>query len=128
MAHVLSPGVRAVEHFVEKPDLARATAMLAEGGYCWNAGIFLFRADMYLDQLREHAPAILAAAGKPCARRNDRRAVSCPIPPPSRMHRRNRSTMPSWSKPKRSPARRCGAAGPTSAVGTCCTRSAPATR
>jgi len=64
MAHVLSPGVRAVEHFVEKPDLARATAMLAEGGYCWNAGIFLFRADMYLDQLREHAPAILAAAGE----------------------------------------------------------------
>ena len=64
MAHSLSPGVCAVEHFVEKPDLASATAMLAEGGYCWNAGIFLFRADIYLEQLRVYAPAILTATQK----------------------------------------------------------------
>lgn len=29
--------------FIEKPDLARAQGFLAEGGYYWNSGIFLFR-------------------------------------------------------------------------------------
>ena len=27
--------------FVEKPDAARAEKFLAEGGYCWNSGMFL---------------------------------------------------------------------------------------
>lgn len=54
-------GVYAVENFVEKPDIDRATAMLAEGGYAWNAGIFAFRADAYLDALAQLAPDILRA-------------------------------------------------------------------
>ncbi|MGI9509082.1 MAG: sugar phosphate nucleotidyltransferase, partial [Geminicoccaceae bacterium] len=37
--------VRRVERFVEKPALETAKAMLAEGGYLWNSGMFLFRAD-----------------------------------------------------------------------------------
>tara|TARA_R110000782_G_scaffold78293_3_gene155874 strand:- start:61152 stop:62216 length:1065 start_codon:yes stop_codon:yes gene_type:complete len=51
-----------VERFVEKPDAATAQAYLDEGNYSWNAGIFLFRADAYLEALASHAPEILAAA------------------------------------------------------------------
>lgn len=58
----LADGVFAVERFVEKPDAATARAYLADGRYVWNAGIFLFRADRYLEELAEHAPAMLTAA------------------------------------------------------------------
>ena len=50
-----------VERFVEKPDLPTAEAMLAEGGYLWNSGMFLFRADRIIEELGEHEPAILEA-------------------------------------------------------------------
>lgn len=40
-----------VDQFVEKPDLDTAKQYLAEGSYLWNSGMFLFRADAYLDQL-----------------------------------------------------------------------------
>jgi len=50
-----------VERFVEKPDLETAKAMLAEGGYLWNSGMFLFRADRIIEELGTHEPAILAA-------------------------------------------------------------------
>ena len=36
--------------------------MLASGHHLWNAGIFLFRADHFLAELGQHAPAMLAAA------------------------------------------------------------------
>jgi mannose-1-phosphate guanylyltransferase/mannose-1-phosphate guanylyltransferase/mannose-6-phosphate isomerase len=58
----LAAGVNKVASFVEKPDAARAAAMLAEGGYAWNAGIFLFRAGTFLEALAEFQPAMLAAA------------------------------------------------------------------
>jgi mannose-1-phosphate guanylyltransferase / mannose-6-phosphate isomerase len=48
-----------VERFVEKPELAEAEAMLAKGGYLWNSGMFLFRADRILGELGAHAAAIL---------------------------------------------------------------------
>src|SRR3546814_11155428 len=56
MAETLCGGVQRVEHFVEKPDTETARAMLAEGGYAWNAGIFMFRADAYLRELQIHRP------------------------------------------------------------------------
>lgn len=65
---VLADGVFAVDRFVEKPDSATAKAYLAEGGYDWNGGIFLMRADVLLDGLAQHAPAILAAARGAVAR------------------------------------------------------------
>ena len=52
----------AAVRFVEKPNRDNAEEMLAAGGYHWNAGIFLFRADSYLDALRAHSPATLEAA------------------------------------------------------------------
>jgi mannose-1-phosphate guanylyltransferase len=57
-----APGAYRVDRFVEKPDTATAEAMLAQGGYVWNGGIFLFRADAYLRALAEFAPAMLDAA------------------------------------------------------------------
>lgn len=56
----LANGVHKVERFVEKPPLADAQRMIREGGYAWNGGIFLFRADAYLAALDEHAPEMLA--------------------------------------------------------------------
>ena len=53
---------RPIEQFIEKPDLPRAEAFLREGGYFWNSGMFLFRADRYLAELNSHAPGIAAAA------------------------------------------------------------------
>ncbi|GAB2496140.1 mannose-1-phosphate guanylyltransferase/mannose-6-phosphate isomerase [Arenimonas alkanexedens] len=55
-------GVRGVERFVEKPDLATAQAYVASGDYFWNSGMFLFRASRYLEELAAFAPEILAAA------------------------------------------------------------------
>ena len=50
-----------VAQFVEKPDLARATAFLAEGIYSWNGGIFAFRVSDFLAELAAHRPAIADA-------------------------------------------------------------------
>ncbi len=58
----LSTGVYALERFVEKPDATTAARYLAEGGYYWNSGMFLFRADTYLAQLETLAPDIAASA------------------------------------------------------------------
>lgn len=56
-----------VERFVEKPDRDTAEQYLADGGYAWNSGMFLFRAQRYLDELVAHAPSILEATRKACA-------------------------------------------------------------
>lgn len=47
--------------FVEKPNRATAESYLGEGGWLWNAGMFLMRADAFLEALRAHAPEIAAA-------------------------------------------------------------------
>ncbi|MFN7695594.1 MAG: mannose-1-phosphate guanylyltransferase/mannose-6-phosphate isomerase [Burkholderiales bacterium] len=50
-----------VQAFVEKPDLATAERYLADGGYSWNAGLFVMRASSWLKALAEFRPDILAA-------------------------------------------------------------------
>jgi mannose-1-phosphate guanylyltransferase len=57
--------------FIEKPDQARAAAFLAEGGYCWNGGIFAFRVRDYLDELETHRPKLAAAVYKAVAAGHD---------------------------------------------------------
>ena len=57
-------GVRDVAHFVEKPPLEKAQSMLAEGGYYWNAGIFLASARTWREELAAFVPAILEAASE----------------------------------------------------------------
>lgn len=51
-----------VARFVEKPDLERAKAFLADGGYAWNGGIFAFRVGTFLAELAQHRPQIAALA------------------------------------------------------------------
>jgi mannose-1-phosphate guanylyltransferase len=56
-----------VERFVEKPDLVTAARYLADGDYLWNSGIFVFRADVILDEIGKAMPVLgeqLAAIGK----------------------------------------------------------------
>ena len=57
----LGEGAFRVEQFVEKPDADTARGYLADGRYDWNAGIFLFQASRYLDELDNRSPAILSA-------------------------------------------------------------------
>ncbi len=54
-------GAQRVARFVEKPSLATAQAYLAEGGYYWNAGLFVLRASTWLKALGQFRPDILAA-------------------------------------------------------------------
>ncbi|MDN5727024.1 MAG: mannose-1-phosphate guanylyltransferase, partial [Propionibacteriales bacterium] len=42
--------------FAEKPDLATAKAYLASGDHWWNAGMFVWRTSVLLDQLRQLVP------------------------------------------------------------------------
>lgn len=58
----LADGVYAVARFAEKPSRETAAAYLAEGGYDWNGGIFLFSPEVMLGELRAHRPDILEAA------------------------------------------------------------------
>src|SRR5262249_3260645 len=50
------------QRFVEKPDATTAARYLEDGGYFWNSGMFVFRADVMIEDMRVHAPEVLAAA------------------------------------------------------------------
>lgn len=54
-------GCYQVDRFVEKPDRATAEQFLRDGGYDWNSGMFLFRAERYLAELARLRPEIAAA-------------------------------------------------------------------
>lgn len=53
-----------VERFVEKPDETTARKYLAEGGYFWNAGIFIFKAATLWQELQLHAPELYQVTEK----------------------------------------------------------------
>jgi len=63
----LATGLYDLAEFVEKPDIATAESYLAAGTYFWNSGMFLFRADRYLDELALHQPEMLAACERAMA-------------------------------------------------------------
>jgi mannose-1-phosphate guanylyltransferase/mannose-6-phosphate isomerase len=54
-------GVAPVRTFVEKPDAGAAAKMVASGRYLWNAGVFMFGAKTWLEELATHCPEIVAA-------------------------------------------------------------------
>ena len=47
-----------VERFVEKPDAATAQAYLDEGGYLWNAGIFVWRVYAFRQAVQRYQPQL----------------------------------------------------------------------
>jgi mannose-1-phosphate guanylyltransferase/mannose-6-phosphate isomerase len=57
----LDEGVFEVARFVEKPAREIAEDYLRQGGYAWNAGIFLFDPDVMLGEMATFRPDILAA-------------------------------------------------------------------
>ena len=57
-----------VDRFVEKPDSTTAQSFVDAGNYLWNSGMFLFRADSYLKELQEYAPAIASASAEAVAK------------------------------------------------------------
>lgn len=50
-----------VAEFVEKPDLATAEAYIESGGYYWNSGMFLFKASVFLQELKQFQPEMLTS-------------------------------------------------------------------
>jgi len=50
-----------VECFVEKPDAATAQAYVEQGGYYWNAGMFVLKASVWLKSLENCRPDIMNA-------------------------------------------------------------------
>ncbi len=50
-----------VAKFIEKPDLDTAHILMQDPKYSWNSGMFLFRAQTYLDELNLVQPKIVAA-------------------------------------------------------------------
>lgn len=64
----LGNGVFAIDAFKEKPDAQIAARYLADGGYSWNSGMFLFAPEVLLsefgahDAIRESAVASLGSA------------------------------------------------------------------
>jgi mannose-1-phosphate guanylyltransferase/mannose-6-phosphate isomerase len=62
--HSLGTGEQsfAVARFVEKPDVDTARQFLASGHFFWNSGMFVFKAEVYLNELQRHRPDIYQAA------------------------------------------------------------------
>ena len=50
-----------VKAFYEKPDYERAVKFLKDQNFYWNSGMFVFKAGVFLDQMKIFAPEILEA-------------------------------------------------------------------
>ena len=57
-----------LSRFVEKPALDRAREMAASGQHLWNAGIFLFRADVMSDAFNRLAPSLVGPVSRAVAK------------------------------------------------------------
>ena len=56
VSEVSKGSIVAVEAFKEKPNLETAKAYLAEGGYFWNAGIFVWNVKMVVNTIKRLVP------------------------------------------------------------------------
>ena len=53
-----------VDSFEEKPNITKAKSFVRSGDYLWNSGMFMFRASVFLKELKRFAPDILNACEK----------------------------------------------------------------
>ncbi len=51
-----------VAHFYEKPDLPTAQNFISSKRFFWNAGIFCFKINQFLDEIKIHSPDVLMHA------------------------------------------------------------------
>lgn len=59
--------VQRVARFVEKPSYEGAAQYLIDGRHLWNSGMFCFRVGTVLDELSQHAPALLLGVSETLA-------------------------------------------------------------
>ncbi len=52
-------GASGIDSFVEKPDLETAKKYVDSGMYCWNSGMFMFKASVIIRELEKHAADLL---------------------------------------------------------------------
>ncbi len=52
-----------IESFVEKPNFEAAKEFLSKKAYLWNSGMFIFRADLFMEEMSLHAKKITKFAG-----------------------------------------------------------------
>ncbi len=76
-----------VDAFIEKPPLEKAEAMLAEGGYYWNSGLFFVKPSVYLQELEYFSPDLAATVSTAWHKRH----TECY---PSHKHHGNMCIMP----------------------------------
>lgn len=50
--------LRKVKTFTEKPNLEMAKVFLSSGEFAWNSGMFLWRADVIVNQFNQHLPEV----------------------------------------------------------------------
>lgn len=58
LAHREGLGAHVVQQFVEKPKRHVAEEYLRAGNYVWNSGIFVWRVDRILEEIRRHVPVV----------------------------------------------------------------------
>lgn len=51
-----------IKNFKEKPNKENAQKMLDQGGFLWNSGMFVFKASVFLEELKKTAPEIIEHA------------------------------------------------------------------
>ncbi len=76
--------VMLVQRFVEKPNAATAQQYLAEGGYYWNAGMFVLKASVWLKALEQFRPDILHTTTLAWAQRSTDASPATPFVRPGK--------------------------------------------
>ncbi|MGE0733822.1 MAG: mannose-1-phosphate guanylyltransferase/mannose-6-phosphate isomerase [Alphaproteobacteria bacterium] len=66
--HASVPGCWQVAQFIEKPDTARAQALIDDGEVAWNSGMFAFGAATILAELKRLQPEIARATARSVAK------------------------------------------------------------
>ena len=49
---------RRVKRFIEKPDEKKAEVFLKQGNYYWNSGMFIWRVDRIIDEIKDQMPVL----------------------------------------------------------------------
>ena len=76
--YIESADAEDVKAFHEKPDSTTAQKYFEAGNYYWNSGMFVFRVEVFLQELQKHSPAIYEACQT--AYRNSKQDIVTRVP------------------------------------------------
>lgn len=77
-AEKISEDCFSIDEFVEKPDSIKAEEYIKAGNYFWNAGIFLFKSKIYIDETTKYLEDQIEVAENAISNANDDK-VFCEI-------------------------------------------------